>query len=45
MIHAYVLLDALGPGIDTATARISRLVRECIDNLLAVDRDNVVKPA
>ena len=35
MIHGYVLLDALGPGVDAATARASVALRACIAALPA----------
>lgn len=33
MIHGYILLDGLGPGIAAATARVSLALRGCIDTL------------
>lgn len=33
MIHGYVLLDALGPGVDAAVARIGQAVRDLVATL------------
>ena len=42
MIHGYVLLDGLGPGVDSATARVALALRACIATLPALPQDSSV---